>query len=481
MAQLRTLPRQWDELLDASGSPRPAASALVERLLSLEVAELQERQRLAEVDILALGITFTVYHDGQGTDRAWPMDIVPRVIAASEWAAIERGLKQRLSAINRFIDDVYHERRVVADRVFPAELLEGSVNLRAECAGMSPKFGVWAHICGSDLVRNADGVVHVLEDNLRVPSGVSYLLQNRAISKRAFADLFERQSILPVDDYPDHLRRLLQSLASDDLRGLRHPQVVVLTPGVYNSAYFEHAFLAQQMGVPLVEGADLFVDPSDRVWMRTIDGPKPVDVIYRRIDDLFLDPEVFRTDSQLGVPGLIRAWRAGNVAIANAPGAGVADDKLVYAWVPDFIRYYLDEEPLLPNVDTYRCCYPDELEYVCDNARQLVLKPANESGGYGLTIGSMATDAQLEAAVSAIRTDPRNWVAQPILQISTAPTLCDGELAPRHVDLRPFVLSGQDTYVTMGGLTRVALVEGSLVVNSSQGGGSKDTWVVEET
>jgi uncharacterized circularly permuted ATP-grasp superfamily protein len=480
MAELRTLPLLWDELVDANGNPRPAASALVERLRSLDIEELQQRQSLAEVDILALGITFTVYNDGQGTDRAWPMDIVPRVIAASEWVRIERGLKQRLAALNRFIDDVYHERRIVDDGVFPADVLSGSVNLRPECLGMSPKFGVWAHICGSDLVRDADGVVHVLEDNLRVPSGVSYLLQNRAISKRAFADLFERQSILPVDDYPDRLRRLLVSLASDDLQAERHPQVVVLTPGVYNSAYFEHAFLAQQMGVPLVEGADLFVDAGDRVWMRTIDGPMPVDVVYRRIDDQFLDPEVFRPDSRLGIPGLMRAWRAGHVAIANAPGAGVADDKLVYAWVPDFIRYYLGEEPLLPNVATYRCHYADDLEYVLDHAHELVLKPANGSGGVGLTIGSKATGAELDAAIAAIRADPRNWVAQPIVQISTAPTLCAGELAPRHVDLRPFVLSGHDTYVTMGGLTRVALVEGSLVVNSSQGGGSKDTWVVEE-
>ncbi len=481
MADLRTLPLMWDELVDAHGNPRPAAAALVERLRSLDIEELQQRQGLAEVDILALGITFTVYHDGQGTDRAWPMDIVPRVIAASEWSSIERGLKQRLSALNRFIDDVYHDRRIVADGVLPGELLENSVNLRLECSGMSPKFGVWAHICGSDLVRDADGVVYVLEDNLRVPSGVSYLLQNRAISKRAFADLFERQSILPVDDYPDRLRRLLVSLAADSLEGVRYPQVVVLTPGVYNSAYFEHAFLAQQMGVPLVEGADLFVDPSNRVWMRTIDGPKPVDVVYRRIDDQFLDPETFRKDSTLGVPGLMRAWRAGNVAIANAPGAGVADDKVIYAWAPEFIRYYLDEEPLLPNVLTYRCLYEDEMAYVCAHAAELVLKPANESGGYGLTIGSAATDVELEAAIAAIKADPRNWVAQPILALSTAPTLCAGELAPRHVDLRPFVLSGRDTYVTTGGLTRVALVDGSLVVNSSQGGGSKDTWVVEES
>ncbi|MEY2580700.1 MAG: hypothetical protein QOE09_549 [Ilumatobacteraceae bacterium] len=481
MADLRTLPLLWDELVDDHGDPRPAAAALVERLRSLDIEELQQRQGLAEVDILALGITFTVYHDGQGTDRAWPMDIVPRVIAASEWVSIERGLKQRLAALNRFIDDVYHDRRIVAAGVFPGELLENSVNLRPECSGMSPKFGVWAHICGSDLVRDADGIVYVLEDNLRVPSGVSYLLQNRAISKRAFADLFERQSILPVDDYPDRLRRLLVSLAADSLEGVRYPQVVVLTPGVYNSAYFEHSFLAQQMGVPLVEGADLFVDPSSRVWMRTIDGPKPVDVVYRRIDDQFLDPEVFRKDSTLGVPGLMRAWREGNVAIANAPGAGVADDKVIYAWAPDFIRYYLDEEPLLPNVPTYRCLYEDELAYVCEHAAELVLKPANESGGYGLTIGSAATSGELSAAIDAIKLDPRNWVAQPILKLSTAPTLCAGELAPRHVDLRPFVLSGRDTYVTTGGLTRVALVDGSLVVNSSQGGGSKDTWVVEES
>ena len=481
MAELRALPRQWDELVDADGTPRPAAAALVERLRALEVDELRERQTLADVDILALGITFTVYHDGRGTDRAWPMDIVPRVIAATEWAEVERGLKQRLTALNRFIDDVYHERGVVADGVFPADLLRDSVNLRQECMGMTPKFGVWAHICGSDLVRGSDGVLRVLEDNLRVPSGVSYMLQNRAISKRAFADLFERQSILPVDEYPEQLRRLLVSLADDDLQGVRHPQVVVLTPGVYNSAYFEHAFLAQQMGVPLVEGADLFVDTSDRVWMRTIDGPKPVDVIYRRIDDLFLDPEAFRSESHLGVPGLMRAWRAGCVAIANAPGAGVADDKVVYAWVPEFIRYYLGEEPLLPNVPTYRCYYPDEQAFVIDHVRELVLKPANESGGYGLTIGSIASDEQIEAALTSVRADPRNWVAQPILQISTAPTLCGGQLAPRHVDLRPFVLSGRDIFVTMGGLTRVALVEGSLVVNSSQGGGSKDTWVIEES
>ncbi len=476
MTELRTTPT-WDELLDERGNPRPAAAALIDHLGRLGLAELQERQDLADLDILAQGITFTVYSDGRGTDRAWPMDIVPRVIEAGEWRRIEAGLIQRLGAINRLIDDLYHDQLIVRDGVLPAELLAGSVNFRPECVGVAPKFGVWAHICGSDLVRDRDGVTYVLEDNLRVPSGVSYLLQNRNVSKRAFADLFQSQSILPVDDYPDRLRRLLLSLAPDTSGS--HPNAVVLTPGIFNSAYFEHSYLARRMGVTLVEGADLYVDADAVVWMRTIDGPRRVDVIYRRVDDLFLDPEAFRPDSTLGVRGLMRAWRAGTVAIANAPGAGVADDKVIYAWVPDAIRYYLGEEPLLPNVPTYRCVYADELAHVVENASELVLKPANESGGYGLTIGDRATAEELERAVEAVRRDPRNWVAQPILDLSTAPTLCDGELVPRHLDLRPFILSGADTYVTTGGLTRVALVEGSLVVNSSQGGGSKDTWVVE--
>lgn len=479
MAELQTLTNAWDELLTPDGNARPAAAALVDQLRALGISEIQERQNLAELDILAMGITFTVYADGRGIDRAWPLDIIPRVIEAAEWQRVAAGLRQRLKALNAFIDDLYHHQYVLADGVLPAEIITGSVNFRPECVGVSPAFGVWAHICGSDLVRAGDGTFYVLEDNLRVPSGVSYLLQNRMISKRAFADLFQRQSILPVDDYPDQLRSLLRSLAPEDVRTQRQPNVVVLTPGVFNSAYFEHTFLAQTMGVPLVEGADMYVDRSDRVWMRTVNGPEPVDVIYRRVDDLFLDPEVFRPDSTLGVPGLMRAWRAGNVAIANAPGAGVADDKVVYAWVPELIRYYLGEEALLPNVPTYRCVDPDERAFVLAHLDELVSKPANESGGYGLTIGNQATAEQLSAARAAIEADPRNWIAQPILSLSTAPTLCDGALAPRHLDLRPFVLSGADTYVTTGGLTRVALVEGSLVVNSSQGGGSKDTWVVE--
>lgn len=476
IAEIRTNVAHWDELLHRDGSARPAARALVDHLETLGLSELEQRQDLANLDILSMGITFTVYADGRGIDRAWPFDVVPRVIEAEEWAGIERGLEQRLVALNRFIDDLYNDRKVIADGVFPAELLDESVNFVPDCQGVRPKFGVWAHICGSDLVRDADGTVYVLEDNLRVPSGVSYMLENRAVAKRAFSDVFQRQSILPVDEYPDQLHRLLRSLAPDDVSD---PTVVVLTPGVYNSAYFEHSFLARRMGVPLLEGSDLVVGDDDVVYMRTIAGLQRVDVIYRRVGDQFLDPEVFEPSSMLGCAGLMRAWKAGTVALVNAPGAGVADDKVVYAWVPDLIRYYLDEEPILPNVPTYRCYYPDELEYVLAHADELVLKPANESGGYGLTIGNRATPEELEVAKEAILADPRNWVAQPILQLSTAPTLCDGELAPRHLDLRPFILSGEQTYVTKGGLTRVALREGSLVVNSSQGGGSKDTWIVE--
>jgi uncharacterized circularly permuted ATP-grasp superfamily protein len=335
---------------------------------------------------------------------------------------------------------------------------------------------VWAHVSGSDLVRDADGTFYVLEDNLRVPSGVSYVLENRAVTKRAFPELFERQRIRPVDSYTDALNRLLTSLAPTPMDD---PMIVVLTPGIFNSAYFEHSFLAQRMGAELVEGSDLVVGSDDHVYMHTVDGRERVDVIYRRIDDLFLDPEVFRADSQLGVPGLIRAWKAGNVAIANAPGAGVADDKCVYAWTPDIIRYYLDEEPLIANVPTHRCMYDDEREYVLAHLDDLVLKPANESGGYGIVIGSRATEDELAEVAAAIEDDPRNWVAQPLIDLSTTPTLIDGELVPRHVDLRPFILTGERSYVTPGGLTRVAMREGSLIVNSSQGGGSKDTWIVD--
>ena len=477
IARLTASSTSWDELLDSEGEARPAAAALVDRLSRLGETELVDRQNLADLEILAMGITFTVYDDGQGIDRAWPLDLIPRVIGSSEWREIEKGLRQRLRALNYFIDDIYNEQKIIADGVFPVSLLAESSNYRAQCQGVRLKFGTWAHICGSDLVRDADGTMYVLEDNLRVPSGVSYLLENRLVSKRVFADIFEHQSIEPVDGYIDELYLLLRSLAPD---GRTAPVVVVLTPGIFNSAYFEHSFLAQRMGIEVVEGRDLVVSDDDIVYMRTIGGLERVDVIYRRVDDTFLDPEVFRPDSTLGVPGLMRAWKAGNVAIANAPGAGVADDKVVYAWVPEFIRYYLNEEPLLPNVPTFRCIFPDELEYVLANLSRLVIKPANESGGYGITIGDRATPEELALVGIAIQSDPRNWVAQPILALSTAPTLCDGRVVPRHLDLRPFILSGATQYVTCGGLTRVALREGSLVVNSSQGGGSKDTWIVQD-
>jgi uncharacterized circularly permuted ATP-grasp superfamily protein len=466
----------WDELISSPGRPRPHARTLTRYLSSLTPSRLGRRQQAAERAIVEMGITFTVYSEGQNIDRAWPFDIIPRVIAASEWRRIESGLKQRLKALNLFIDDVYGEQRMLAAGLFPREIIESSGNFLKECVGARPAHGVWAHICGSDLVRDADGTVYVLEDNLRVPSGVSYMLENRIVTKQVFPELFAHSRILPVDNYPS---MLFDTLASLSPRPLDYPEVVVLTPGIYNSAYFEHAYLAQAMGAELVEGGDLVVGDDDCVYMRTIAGLERVDVIYRRVNDTFLDPEVFRPDSMLGVPGLMRAWRAGNVAIANAPGAGVADDKLVYAYVPDIIRFYLDEDPILPNVPTRACIDDDDRRYVLEHLPELVVKPVNESGGYGLLIGPAASRDELRKFARLVKREPRNYVAQPVLQLSTAPTLVNGRLEPRHLDLRPFSLQGERSAVTAGGLTRVALVKGSLVVNSSQGGGSKDTWVVE--
>lgn len=465
----------WDELI-ADGAPRREFVGLARYLETLGIEELRERQRAAEHAIRTMGITFTVYQDGSNIDRAWPFDVLPRVITTTEWERTAEGLLQRMVAINEFIGDLYGGQKVVHDGVFPADLLGDSVNFRRECLGATPPLGVWAHISGCDLVRDGDGTLYVLEDNLRVPSGVSYMLENRQVTKRVFPELFRDLDILPVDAYCTKLHELLSSLSP---RQGEEPVIAVLTPGVFNSAYFEHAFLAQEMGAELVEGGDLVVDADDVVWMRTIDGLTRVDVIYRRVDDLFLDPEVFRPDSALGVPGLMRAWRAGKVAIANAPGAGVADDKVVYSYVPDLIRYYLGEDPLIDNVPTWRCVEDAERSHVLANLTEVVVKPANESGGYGLFMGPSSTAAEREEIRDRILADPRNYIAQPVLSLSTAPTLCDGELAPRHLDLRPFVLSGGDGYVTEGGLTRVALREGSLVVNSSQGGGSKDTWILD--
>lgn len=467
----------YDELLQSNLTPRAVAEPLFAYLNSLDGAELAARRQAVEATIMAMGITFTIYSDAGNIDRAWPFDIVPRVMSRSEWDPIQAGLKQRLSALNLFINDLYNHQHIVNDGVFPREVLEGSANFRPQCVGVTPRFGAWAHVCGTDLVRDADGTVYVLEDNLRVPSGVSYMLENRQIMKRIFPELFKTTAIMPVDDYPTQLYNTLAALSP---RSGEQPVMVVLTPGIYNSAYFEHSYLAQKMGIYLVEGSDLIVDENDIVYMKNIEGLQRVDVIYRRIDDAFLDPEVFNKDSVLGVSGLMRAWRKGNVAIANAPGAGVADDKVVYAFVPKIIKYYLDQDPILANVPSYLCMYDNERDYVLKNLDKLVVKPANESGGYGMLIGPRASQAERDQFAALIKNDPRNYMAQPTLNISTAPTLIDDVLAPRHLDLRPFVLQSEKLYATTGGLTRVALRQGSLVVNSSQGGGSKDTWIVEE-
>ena len=467
----------YDEMLQRPNRARSFTRKLVGALRKMDDGELAARQAAAELAIKEMGITFTVYCEEEGTiDRTWPFDIVPRIIPKQEWDRVEAGLKQRVKAINLFIDDLYHDQNIVNDGVFPREVLDKSKNFRPQCVGIDPPLNIWAHICGSDLVRDRDGTLYVLEDNLRVPSGVSYMLENRLVTKRVFPELFESYAPLPVDDYPT---RLYQTLAALSPRKTKRPAIAVLTPGIYNSAYFEHAYLAQAMGAELVEGRDLFVDDDDCVYMRTVSGPERVDVIYRRIDDDFMDPEAFRPDSALGVPGLMRSWKAGKVGLANAPGAGVADDKVVYAFVPDIIRYYLNEEPGIANVPTYRCLYKDERDYVLDNLDKLVIKPANESGGYGMLMGPMSTASERETFTSLIKKDPRNYIGQPTLGISTVPTVVGRDLEPRHVDLRPFILSGKNPLVTTGGLTRVALRKGSLVVNSSQGGGSKDTWIVD--
>ena len=465
----------FDELILPGGQPRPESMALATYLASLSHEELKDLKAAAEIAIKAMGITFTVYSEGQNIDRQWPFDIIPRVICATEWKRTEAGLKQRLSALNCFINDIYNKQRIIRAGIVPGELIADSKNFRPQCKGLKPKYGAWAHICGTDLVRDKDGTLYVLEDNLRVPSGVSYMIENRTISKRVLPELFADQEIRPVGDYPG---RLFEMLASLSPRRVEKPEIVVLTPGIYNSAYFEHAFLAREMGVELVEGSDMVVGDDDCVYMRTTEGLARVDVIYRRIDDLFLDPETFNPDSALGVRGLMRAWRHGKVALANAPGCGVADDKVIYAYVPEMIKYYLGEEPILPNVPTYLCFDEQQRNHVLANLDKLVVKPANESGGYGLLVGPQATQKQRNEFKRLIQAQPRNYVAQPLVSLSTAPTLCGYRMAPRHVDLRPFILQARDTYVTAGGLTRVALVKGSYVVNSSQGGGSKDTWIV---
>jgi uncharacterized circularly permuted ATP-grasp superfamily protein len=466
----------YDEIIGKAGRARPATRSLVEFIRKQTIKHLVSRQQAADLAIQEMGITFTVYSEGQNIDRSWPLDIIPRIIPLQEWRVLEQGLIQRLTALNMFIDDVYNKQQILKDKVVPQEIIASSPDFLKQCVGAKPRHGVWAHICGSDLVRDSDGTVFVLEDNLRVPSGVSYMLENRAISKRVLPQLFDRNSIQPVADYPSQLFDMLASLSP---RAVKHPEIVVMTPGVFNSAYFEHAYLAQRMGAELVEGADMVVGSDDRVYMKTIRGLSPIDVIYRRINDDFLDPEVFRPDSALGTPGLFRAWRRGKVGLANAPGAGVADDKVVYTFVPDIIKYYLDQEPIIPNVPSYLCVNEKHRKYVLENLANMVVKPANESGGYGMLIGPAASKKELAMFAGLIKKNPRNYMAQPALKLSTAPTLCGNSIEPRHLDLRPFILQGKNHYVTAGGLTRVALRKGSLVVNSSQGGGSKDTWIVD--
>ena len=466
----------YDEMFDASGQARAPYEALFRRLLELPSSELHRRQQDADSAFLQQGVTFTVYGDDQGTERIFPYDLLPRIITAAEWETIERGLIQRLTALNLFLKDVYQDGRILREGIIPRQLVYSAQHFRREMMGIRPRRDVYVSVAGSDLVRLPSGQFAVLEDNLRVPSGVSYMLTNRRIIKRVFPELFMNYAVRPIDHYGQALLTTLRSLSPTDRSD---PTIVLLTPGVYNSAYFEHTFLARQMGIELVEGRDLIVH-DNIVYMRTTAGLRRVDVIYRRVDDDFIDPLVFRSDSRLGVPGLFNAYRAGNVSINNAIGTGVADDKAIYAYVPAIIRFYLSEEPILPNVQTYMLSNPDDMAYVLEHLGELVVKAVGESGGYGMLIGPHSTAEQREEFRRRILADPRNYIAQPTLALSRAPNFIDDRIESRHVDLRPYVLCGGTYTVVPGGLTRVALRRGSLVVNSSQGGGSKDTWVLAD-
>ena len=463
----------FDEMNDANGVCRAHYQDFSRWLANTPPELLAQRRREADLLFHRAGITFTLYGDEQDTERLIPFDIIPRSIPASEWSLIERGCIQRVNALNMFLADIYHDQRIIKAGIIPADQVLGNEGYQKAMVGLDLHRGIYSHISGVDLVRDGDGTYYVLEDNLRTPSGVSYMLEDRKMMMRLFPEVFAKQRIAPVDHYPNLLLKTLKSASRLD-----NPNVVVLTPGRFNSAFFEHAFLAREMGVELVEGADLFVQDL-KVFMRTTDGPKAVDVIYRRIDDAFLDPQAFNPESMLGVPGLVAAYCAGNVVLANAIGTGVADDKSIYPYVPAMIRFYLDEEPVLQNVPTFQCRKPDELSHVLANLEQLVVKETQGSGGYGMLVGPASTAAEIEDFRQRIKARPHAYIAQPTLSLSTCPTFVENGIAPRHIDLRPFVLSGKETRLVPGGLTRVALKEGSLVVNSSQGGGTKDTWVVE--
>jgi len=466
----------FDEMYAGAGGVRPHYKRLAERLGRLPVAEFERRRAAVDLALLRRGVTFTVYNDSEGTERIFPFDLIPRIIPADEWSRLEAGLVQRITVLNLFLHDLYHEQRILKDKVVPAAQILSAKHFRREFMNFSVPRDIYVHICGTDLIRDRDGTYLVLEDNLRCPSGVSYVIENRAAMRRAFPNLFASYRVRPVEGYSDELLKVLIHIAP---RRREKPNVVLLTPGVYNSAYFEHCFLARQMGIPIVEGRDLVVQDAS-VYMRTTAGLLPVDVIYRRIDDDFLDPSVFRSDSMLGVLGLVGAYRAGNVALANSIGTGVADDKVVYAYIPKVIKYYLGQDPILPNVPTYLASEPADRKFILENIAKLVVKSANEAGGYGMLIGPAATREEVADFRAKVAANPRNFIAQDPVMLSRSPTWCEGALEGRHIDLRPYVLSGERTIVTPGGLTRVALRKGSLVVNSSQGGGSKDTWVLAD-
>ncbi len=463
----------YDELFDADNHPRPGAKLLVDKIESLPPDDLMHKQRAAETALLQTGNTFAVYNSDEGTEKILPFDVIPRIINNQDWQKIELGLQQRIYAMNQFINDIYHDRKILKDKVVPEDLIMTCAAYRKQCEGLTPPKSIWCHVTGTDLVRDRDGRFYVLEDNMRCPSGVSYVLENRQVLKRTFPGVFSDSSVRPVDEYPNKLLATLENLAPESIS---QPKIGVLTPGMYNSAYFEHSFLAQQMGVELVEGQDLVVSDGF-VYMHTTKGPQRIDVIYRRLDDDFMDPRAFRADSLLGVPGIMDVYRSGRVAMANAPGTGIADDKAVYAYVPRIIKYYMDEDAILPNVPTFICREDKARAHVLENLDKLVVKAANESGGYGMMIGPHADRAEREKFAALIQKNPRNYIAQPTLSLSRVPTIVDDHFEGRHVDLRPYILYGEDIYVMPGGLTRVALKKGSLVVNSSQGGGTKDTWV----
>jgi len=462
------------EMLRPGQPQHPTLTLLMSRLAALPIASLRQRAIDAERDLLERGITFTVYSDATAIDRILPFDLIPRVITPPEWQHIETGVVQRVRALNMFLRDIYHERKILADKIVPAELVLKNAGYCEAMVGFDVPFNTYVHICGTDIVRDETGEFRVLEDNARTPSGVAYVVENRHMSLRVMSDLMTGLRVRGVDEYGLRLHQAMAEIAPPTVAD---PQVVVLSPGIFNSAYFEHVFLAREMGVPLVEGRDLTVE-GGKVWMRTTAGLAPVHTVYRRIGDDFLDPGAFHPESMLGVRGLIEAWRKGAVAIANAVGTGVADDKAIYAYMPRIIRYYLSEEPILKNVDTRICAEPDALAYTLAHLHELVVKPVAESGGYGLLIGPHASKQQLEDFAKLLKADPANYISQPTLKLSVSPTLCDQGVRPRHIDLRPFAITGKDTWVLPGGLTRVALKQGTLVVNSSQGGGTKDTWVL---